>query len=134
MKYNLDNRAERIINIFDLPKEQLNISVVNSTDHITAHHWHKKRTEYFYCIKGSFQVSICELTVQGKIYGKQEFKYLSDKDSTNFIKLNPYVAHGYKALESGSIMLYYMDEKYNPNDEYRLPVGYFFENWLVPNK
>jgi len=48
--------------------------------------------------------------------------------------MKPGVYHGYKALEPGSILLYYLTEKYNPNDEFRVPVGHFGEEWGRANK
>jgi hypothetical protein len=38
------------------------------------------------------------------------------------------------ALESNSILLYYMDQPYDPSDEYRAEVGYFGDDWGIPNK
>ena len=50
------------------------------------------------------------------------------------IEMKPGVYHGYKALEPGSILLYYLTEKYNPGDEFRVPVGHFGEEWTAENK
>ncbi len=61
------------------------------------------------------------------------WEYLSDK-VPRMITIHPGIYHGYKALEPGSIMLYYLSEKYNPDDEHRLDVGYFNENWDTENK
>ena len=41
---------------------------------------------------------------------------------------------GYKDLESGSILAYYVTQKYDPTDEYRVEVGFFGENWKTKNK
>ena len=30
--------------------------------------------------------------------------------------------------------MYYLTEKYNPDDEFRVPVGHFGEEWDTPNK
>jgi len=131
MKYNIDNRAQRIIDIFDLHDIQLNLSVVNSTEHVVAWHKHNIQTDYFYCIKGSFQVGLATID---NCLGHYEFKYLTDKDPITYIKIEPGTYHGYKALEPGSIMLYHLSHKYNPDDEHRVPVGTFKEDWGVPNK
>ena len=48
--------------------------------------------------------------------------------------MKPGVYHGYKALEPGSILLYFLTEKYNPKDEYRAKIGEFKEKWEVENK
>ena len=48
--------------------------------------------------------------------------------------MKPGVYHGYKALEPNSILMYYLTHKYNPEDEIRVPVGHFGEEWDTPNK
>ena len=48
--------------------------------------------------------------------------------------MKPGIYHGYKALEPGSILMYYLTEKYNPKDEFRKPVGFFKEEWVTENK
>ena len=48
----------------------------------------------------------------------------------------PGIYHGYKALEPNSIMMYYLDEKYDldhPDEEKVLP-GHFGENWGTESK
>ena len=50
------------------------------------------------------------------------------------LEITPGIYHGYKALEAGSILLYYLTEKYNPADEIRADVGMFNENWNAENK
>jgi dTDP-4-dehydrorhamnose 3,5-epimerase-like enzyme len=62
-----------------------------------------------------------------------KFVYLSDKNP-RIVEMKPGVYHGYKALEPNSILLYYLTEKYNTDDEIRAKVGHFGEDWGVPNK
>ena len=50
------------------------------------------------------------------------------------ISNTPGIYHGYKALEPGSILLYYLTQKYDPSDEHRAPVGSFGEIWQPENK
>ena len=50
------------------------------------------------------------------------------------IEMKPGVYHGYQALEPGSILCYYLTEKYNPEDEIRAKVGHFGEEWDTLNK
>ena len=40
----------------------------------------------------------------------------------------------YNSIEPGSILMYYLTEKYNPTDELRAPVGEFGEIWQRENK
>jgi dTDP-4-dehydrorhamnose 3,5-epimerase-like enzyme len=62
-----------------------------------------------------------------------KFEYLSDK-TPKVIEIKPGTYHGYKAIEPGSILLYYVTRKYDPDDEIRADVGHFGENWNTENK
>jgi dTDP-4-dehydrorhamnose 3,5-epimerase-like enzyme len=61
------------------------------------------------------------------------FSNLSDKNF-RVLTIPPELYHGYKALEPNSILMYYLTEKYNPEDEFRADVGSFGENWDTLNK
>jgi dTDP-4-dehydrorhamnose 3,5-epimerase-like enzyme len=126
--FNEDDRAQRCLDIFsNLGPGQINISYVNSTNHIVAWHKHNIQTDYWFCIKGSFKVGLATHE------NGAEFVYLSDK-TQNVLEIPPGTYHGYKAIEPGSILMYYLTEKYNPNDEYRVKVGEFNETWQAKNK
>lgn len=126
MMFNEDDRAQRLLDLVPDINGQINVSYVNSTKHIVAWHYHKIQTDYWVCLLGSFKVGLSN-------NGVVTWEYLSDK---NFrcLTIPPGTAHGYMALQPNSILLYYLSHKYNNNDEYRLPVGYFKENWGVENK
>jgi dTDP-4-dehydrorhamnose 3,5-epimerase-like enzyme len=62
-----------------------------------------------------------------------KFEYLSDKNF-RVLEIPPGVWHGYKALEPGTILMYYVTEKYDPEDEVRVEVGNFGEVWERENK
>lgn len=126
--FNEDDRAQRCLDIFNnLGPGQINISYVNSTNHVVAWHKHNIQTDYWFCIKGSFKVGLATYE------NGAEFVYLSDK-TQNVLEIPPGTYHGYKAIEPGSILMYYLTEKYNPNDEYRVKVGEFNEVWQAENK
>ena len=42
--------------------------------------------------------------------------------------------HGYKALEPGSVLLYYLTEKWTLDDEVKVSPGHFGEKWETENK
>jgi len=129
MKFIEDDRAQRVIDVFDeLVGGQINISYVNSTDHVVAWHKHRIQTDYWYCVKGSFKVGIAS-DERGFI----KWEYLSDKNP-RVLKIPPGFYHGYKAIEPGSILLYYLSERYDPNDEFRKQPGKFLEDWKTENK
>jgi len=129
--YHEDDRAQRVLNLFDLKDGQINISHVNSTSHVVAWHVHEIQTDYWFCAKGSFKVGLAEPQPDG--IHSVRWEYLSDKNP-RALKIPPGTYHGYKALQKGSIMLYYLTEKYNPDDEFRVPVGHFGEEWGAENK
>ena len=109
----------------------LNISYVNSTEHIVAWHKHNIQTDYWFCVKGSFKVGLAYPQKNGGY--KVQWEYISDKNS-KILKIQPGVYHGYRATQPNSIMLYYLDKKYDPQDEFRAKVGDFGEKWQTQNK
>lgn len=130
LKYNEDDRAQRYFLEFPEMKGQINISRVNSTSHVVAWHRHKKQTDYWFCVKGSFKVGLAE-AVDNKTSIRWE--YLSDKNP-RILKIPPGVWHGYKALQPESVMLYYLTEKYDTEDEWKVKPGHFGENWNTEDK
>ena len=130
-KYHEDDRAQRLFDVFDVLDGQINVSYVNSTEHIVAWHKHNIQSDYWTCLKGSFKVGMAIPKDDGKYEVKWE--YLSDKNP-RVIEMVPGVYHGYKALEPGSILCYYLTHKYNPDDEIRANVGDFGEIWDTENK
>ena len=127
MKYHEDDRAQRLLDVFDDLEGQVNVSYVNSTKHIVAWHKHNLQTDYWVCLKGSFKVGLA--TEEGGC----KFEYLSDKNP-RVLEIPPGIYHGYKCLEEGSILMYYVTRKYDPNDEIRASVGHFEEDWGTENK
>lgn len=130
LKYNEDDRAQRYFLEFPEMKGQINISRVNSTSHVVAWHRHKKQTDYWFCVKGSFKVGLAEV-VDDKTSIRWE--YLSDKNP-RILKIPPGVWHGYKALQPESVMLYYLTEKYDTEDEWKVKPGHFGENWNTEDR
>ena len=131
MNFHEDDRAQRLFDIFPKVNGQINISHVNSTEHVVAWHKHKIQTDYWFCVKGSFKVGLAE--PQGDGSYKVRWEYISDKNP-RIIEIPPGVYHGYKALQSESIILYYLDQKYTPNDEWKVLPGHFGEKWETVSK
>ena len=128
-----DDRAQRLFDIYEETTGQINISYVNCTEHVVAWHKHDRQTDYWFCPKGSFKVGLAYPQQDGTY--KVEWEYLSDKNFRT-LKIIPGIYHGYKALEPNSIMMYYLDEKYDldhPDEEKVLP-GHFGENWGTESK
>ena len=127
MNYNEDDRAQRLLDVFDFLDGQVNVSYVNNTSHIVAWHKHNLQSDYWVCLKGSFKVGLA--TEEDGC----RFEYLSDKNP-RVLEITPGIYHGYKALEPGSILLYYVTRKYDIEDEIRRPIGHFGEQWETENK
>jgi|TARA_R100001079_G_scaffold110864_2_gene88055 dTDP-4-dehydrorhamnose 3,5-epimerase-like enzyme len=130
--FNEDDRAQRVFLPYDDLDGQINISYVNSTSHIVAWHKHEVQYDYWFCVKGSFKVGLCE-SGPNETNGQVEWQYLSDKNIRS-IKIPPGVWHGYKALEPNSIMMYYLTQKYELGDEQKCKPGQFGEDWGTENK
>ena len=139
-KFHEDDRAQRLIDVFDcLDGGQLNVSYINSTSHIVAWHAHKLQTDCWICLKGSLKVGLAEPcrtpepdVPRSKLYTTR-FEYLSDKNF-RVLEIPPGVFHGYRALEPGTILLYYTTNKYDPYDEFRAKIGEFGDEWDTQNK
>ena len=135
-QYHEDDRAQRLLNVFNLKEGQINVSFVNSPEHVVAWHAHEIQTDYWVCLKGAFKVGLAipQKNEDGTVEGYEvKWEYLSDKTQKS-LKIPPGVYHGYKALIPGSILMYYLTEKFNPNDEFRAKPGAFGENWETESK
>lgn len=127
MQFHEDDRAQRLFDLFPIDG-QINVSYVNSTEHVVAWHRHNIQTDYWCCLKGSFKVGLYD-----PIHQILRWVYISDKNF-QVIQINPPWWHGYKALEPGSILLYYLTHKYDPDDEQKCPPGTFNEKWETESK
>ena len=131
IQYHEDDRGQRLLDIFPAVDGQINVTYVNSTSHVVAWHRHKIQTDYWCCLKGSFKVGLAEPQKDKSV--KVRWEYISDKNPQT-LTIPPGVWHGYKALQPESIILYYLTEKYDPNDEWKCLPGAFNENWNTINK
>tara|TARA_R110000824_G_scaffold232511_1_gene420577 strand:+ start:16918 stop:17313 length:396 start_codon:yes stop_codon:yes gene_type:complete len=131
MQFHEDDRAQRLFDVFDQLEGQINVSYVNSIEHVVAWHKHNIQSDFWVCVKGSFKVGLAIPKDDGTHEVKWE--YLSDKNM-RVLEITPGIYHGYKAIEPGSILLYYLTHKYNPDDEIRAKVGDFGEDWKTENK
>ena len=127
MKFHEDDRAQRLIDVFEQLPGQVNVSFINSTEHIVAWHKHNIQTDFWVCLKGSLKVGLA--TEEDGC----RFEYLSDKNF-RVLEIPPGIYHGYKALEPDTVLMYYVSHKYNPDDEIRAKVGHFGEQWEAENK
>ena len=131
MQFHEDDCAQRLFDVFPKVNGQINISHVNSTSHIVAWHKHKIQTDYWFCVKGSFKVGLAVPQSDGTHVVSWE--YISDKNP-RVLEIPPGVYHGYRALQPESIILYYLTEKYDTNDEWKVLPGHFGEDWNTEDK
>lgn len=129
-RFHEDEKAQRLIDI--LPESnregQINICYYRQG---TFWHRHKHQTDYDICIKGAFQIGLVDRQYEESRVSKLEkvsWVFLSEKSPQTLI-IPPGVWHAVKPLEPNSIILYYMTQKYNPDDIEEVPIGYFGERW-----
>lgn len=79
---------------------------------ISGLHMHKEQTDYFSVVKGSVMVRL--------VYddGRPTEKFVLSEGTRKTLIIPPGVWHGYKSLEP-TIMVFYIDKKFNTNDENR---------------
>ena len=131
------DRAQRLQDVYKLgmPDSQINISYINSTGHAVGWHSHKIQTEYWFVVKGALKVGLAKTKNDGK-EAEVNFEYLSDKNP-RVLEIPAGICHGYKALIPGTILMYYITEKYetvSQFDDDRYEIGCWGEDWSTPNK
>ena len=137
IKFHEDDRAQRLQDVYKLgmPDSQINISYINSIGHAVGWHSHKIQTEYWFVVKGALKVGLAKTKNDGK-EAEVNFEYLSDKNP-RVLEIPAGICHGYKALIPGTILMYYITEKYetvSQFDDDRYEIGCWGEDWSTPNK
>lgn len=109
-RFHEDDRRRGFYDVIPGLKGDMNFTHVPKGS-IAGMHMHNEQTDYFVVAKGAML-----------------FRLLSDDGQEERIVISPYtkktliippgVWHGYKALED-SIVLFYIDQKFNTNDEHR---------------
>lgn len=123
MRTNKDTRGQSHFDVFEKQEGQTDVSY-NFPEVIRAFHLHKKKDEWWFCIKGKFKVVL---------NNPLETHYLSSGDKI-FIAKDRW--HGFQVLGSEpAIMLEYCDKKHdleNP-DDCRKPYNEF-DGWEIERK
>jgi dTDP-4-dehydrorhamnose 3,5-epimerase len=105
---------------------------------IKAFHWHKRQTDYWYCVGGNIRVGLVDLRQDSPTQGETMSICLGEW-SRRVVKIPPGVAHGYQVLgHTPAQLIYYVTEPYNPQepDEERIPwndpsLGF---DWTIHNR
>lgn len=153
MKFYQDDRKQSFIDLFPMDHGQINISYIPANGSISA--WHAHEYECFWFpIKGFFKVGVakpidlgmtvsecmkeksktCNMYKSWLDYYDMTFHTLSDKDP-GILKLPHRSYHGYKNIgNEEAILLYWLDKKWTPDDDFKLEPGSFGENWEIESK
>jgi len=86
-----------------------------------AWHIHKIQTDWIYVASGALKVALYDTRPASSTQGELMEILLGEIYPAKVIKIPPGVAHGYKALEGPTHVLYVMSHTYNPSDEGRIP-------------
>jgi len=116
---------------------------------VKAFHYHKEQTDWVVCVEGNVKLMLADFRPFLKkginsIEGMEEKLkkeiiphafYLGERKPV-LIKIPKGVWHGYTAVGGKpASIIYFTDQEYNLNDEYRIPWNFFGkELWEVENK
>lgn len=90
---------------------------------IKAFHWHKEQWDSWFCCKGNIQAVLFDMREGSKTKGETQVVYMGEHNPV-VLAIPPGVAHGYRALGTKKIGLFYHTSKsYNQStpDEERIP-------------
>ena len=120
-RFHEDDRRRGFYDIVPGLKGDLNFTHVPAGS-IAGLHLHKEQSDYFCVAKGAMLFRM--ITEDGK-----EERVVLSAYSRKTLIIPPGVWHGYKALED-SIVIFYIDQKFNTNDEHRKETKP--EDWTSP--
>lgn len=116
MRFRQDDRAIRYCDVFGAMQEgDINISIIHPGA-LSAWHRHKNQIDYMFVIQGALKVGLCIEPDKGI-----SFEYLSERANT-VLEIPPGLWHGtYNFTYEPTILVYFITQKYDPNDEERAP-------------
>ncbi len=96
----------------DVEFGQLSLLTVNPSC-VRGGHYHKRKQEWFCCIRG-----ICQMEITGVKSGTK-VSILLDENNKAFIKIHPYESHSVRNMSDKNVcdLLVIASEEYNPNDD-----------------
>lgn len=109
---------------------------ITSPGIIKAFHLHENQDDFWYVLSGNARVVLYDKRRNSLTYGKTQVAIIGDwyKPRTLFIPRG--IAHGYQVLGNKELrILYMLNQKYNKNDELRIPyddpeIGF---DWSIKN-
>ena len=105
---------------------------------VKAFHWHRRQTDYWYCVVGNIRAGLVDLRAGSPTEGEKMAVYLGEW-GRSVLKIPAGVAHGYQVLgHEPAHLIYYTTEPYDPRapDEERTAwddptIGF---DWTVRNR
>lgn len=95
-------------------------AAVSFAGSIKAVHFHRRQTDLWAPVKGSFQVALFDLRRDSPTFGRVNTLYIGEWRPWR-LRIPPGVGHGYKVLGDGpGVLVYATDRHYDPGDEGRL--------------
>lgn len=91
---------------------------------IKAFHWHEQQDDAWYVVKGNVQVVLHDLRKDSNTYKETHVLFAGELYEPQVIVIPKGIAHGYKVLGDGPVVMLYMTTKsYNAKDpdERRIP-------------
>jgi len=129
LRFHEDDRGVRYCDVFPIERGDINAFLVYPGA-ISAWHRHKEQDDYQLCIKGSLKFGVCDKPAADG--GQVQWMYCSEhsaKDGALFIPRGLW--HGYyNFTDDVALVLYWLTNKYNPNDEERMSIEAMGFDWL----
>lgn len=117
-----DEKGLRLYDVVDVHDVQINVTFPKKGE-INAFKIHQSQVEIWCCLKGSLKVGLVD-----NLYSEKQVKWVILKQGES-VKIPVHMWHGVMALEDDTIMMYYIDKKYDPTDEQKVEPGHFGETW-----
>lgn len=107
MRVHSDHRREAYCDLFPALPGDVNVFVFHAGAD-THWHRHQRQTDRFVVVKGSLQVDVVNPA------GETAAHFLRAGDE---VTIPPNHWHGYTCEEEGTVLVMYLDQKYDPTDE-----------------
>jgi dTDP-4-dehydrorhamnose 3,5-epimerase len=119
LRYFSDDRGDSLFDVFGDTagiSGQFNVSKIDKGV-VKAFHFHKNQKDYVICLSGKLRL----VTMDQNMRDFEE--YILSPHNPCVIEIDAYTYHGYQSLEDNSVILYYCDNRFDPDnpDEDRLP-------------
>lgn len=116
-----DHRASRFFDLYEELEGQITASVIEPNQ-FSGWHMHELQYDKFTVVYGKVKVGVIEQN--GKIN-----EYILDASKPQTLHILPTQIHCYKNYDQKSILIYYLSEKHNEDDEFRFSEDEIYERF-----